>query len=150
MSLWLRRYRNESEFESFFRSVNALAREFERGFSSATPRGVRRGTWPLANLVDQGAAFTVSAALPGLSAEDIDLTVTAEGLTLKGERALKAPEGYAVHRQERHAASFSRTLSFPGKVDPNKVEAVLKDGVLHVTVVKAVEQQPRQIQVKVS
>jgi HSP20 family protein len=150
MSLWLRTYRSEKDFENFFRSVNALAREFERGFSSATPRGVRRGTWPLTNLVDQGASFMVSAALPGLGVEDIELTVTAEGLTLKGERALVAPEGYSVHRQERGAASFSRTLSFPSKVDPDEVEAVLKDGVLHVTVAKAVEQRARQIQVKVS
>ena len=71
-------------------------------------------------------------------------------MTIKGERQDSAPEGYSVHRKERGAFRFTRSFALPAKVDVEKVQAVLKHGVLTVTLPKAKEAQPRQISVKAS
>ena len=72
------------------------------------------------------------------------------GKVMTAERKLTAPEGYAPRRQERASFRFSRSVALPVKVDPEKVTAAVKDGVLTVTLSKAEEARPRQIQVKVS
>jgi HSP20 family protein len=61
-----------------------------------------------------------------------------------------APEGYAVHRQERAAINFARSVSLPCQVDTDKVAAHVKDGLLTVTMEKSKEAQPRQITIKAS
>lgn len=147
MSLWLRSApQSHFFFEDFFHQVNALLRDFE---APEAPERVRRGTWPRANITDKGEAYVVRAALPGLSPESLSLQVTQEGLTLSGERKLEVPEGYSVHRQERTSKRFSRTFTLPAKVDPEKVEALFKDGILSVTLPRVAALKPRQIEVKV-
>jgi HSP20 family protein len=58
------------------------------------------------------------------------------------------PEGYTVHRRERPPMQFSRSFTLGVKIDPDKTEAELKDGVLKLTLQRAAEAQPRQIAVK--
>ncbi|MCK6588252.1 MAG: Hsp20/alpha crystallin family protein, partial [Polyangiaceae bacterium] len=69
-------------------------------------------------------------------------------LTLKGERKSDAPQGYTAHRRERAPIQFARSFSLPCRVDLEKTSAVVKDGLLTVTMAKAPEAQPRQIQVQ--
>jgi HSP20 family protein len=99
---------------------------------------------------DAGANVVVEADLPGVPEKNVDLTLADNVLFVTAERKLTAPEGYAPRRQERTSFRFSRSFAMPVKVDPEKVTATVKDGVLTVTLAKAEEARPRQIQVKVS
>lgn len=106
------------------------------------------GTWPLVNLYDAGDDLVITAQVPGLSEKDIQLTANQDQLTLSGERKVAAPEGYSAHRQERGSVKFSRSFTFPCKVNPEKTAATVKDGLLTVKLAKAAEAKPRQISVK--
>jgi len=99
---------------------------------------------------DAGANLVVEADLPGVPEKGVDLTLADNVLYVTAERKLVAPEGFAPRRQERTSFRFSRSVALPVKVDPEKVTATAKDGVLTVTLAKADEARPRQIQVKVS
>jgi HSP20 family protein len=99
---------------------------------------------------DAGTNLVVEADLPGISEKNVDLTLADNVLFVTAERKLTAPDGYAPRRQERASFRFSRSVALPVKVDPEKVTAAVKDGVLTVTLAKAEEARPRQIQVKVS
>ena len=89
------------------------------------------------------------AELPGVEMKDLDITITGSALTLKGVRKIESEvpdEKY--YRRERGAGPFGRSLELPHKVDTDKVEAVLKDGVLKIRLPKAAEVLPRRIEVK--
>ena len=68
-------------------------------------------------------------------------------LTISGERKVEAPEGYSVHRQERGSVKFSRSFTFPCRIDTEKASATVKDGVLTIKLAKAAEAKPRKITV---
>jgi HSP20 family protein len=105
-------------------------------------------SWPKVNVIDAGDTLVFRAEVPGVAESDFDLSVTAEGVTLSGERKTVVPEGYSVQRQERPAAKFSRSWTLPYKVDPDKTTAILTNGVLTITLTKAREAQPRHIAVR--
>ena len=103
---------------------------------------------PRVTFDDQGSSFVVRAEVPGVAEKDIELSATATALTLKGKRQVEAPKGYSTHRSERSSWSFARTFELPAKVDADRVEARLENGVLTVTLPKAPEAQPKQIAVR--
>jgi len=102
---------------------------------------------PAVTFADTGEALTLRAELPGLSEKDIDISVTANALTIKAERKVEVPEGYATHRRERQSFSFTQSYELPSRVDPEKVQASLKQGVLTLTLPKAAEAQPKRVTV---
>ena len=108
-----------------------------------------RGRWPRLSLSDAGQSLLLKAEVPGLTEKDIQLSIHQDVLTMSGERKQDVPEGYFVHRQERTPLKFARSFTLPCKVDPEKSAATLKDGVLTITLSKAPEAQPRQINVQV-
>jgi HSP20 family protein len=99
---------------------------------------------------DAGDSIVIEADLPGIAEKDVELTLADNVLFVTAERKLAVPEGYAPRRQERASFRFSRSHPLPVKVDPEKVVATVKDGVLTVTLAKAEEARPRQIRVKVA
>jgi HSP20 family protein len=99
---------------------------------------------------DEGKTFVVLAEVPGISQENLKVSLHNGTLTINGERSDDLPEGYTVHRKERAPIQFSRSFQLPAKVDPDKTTAELKDGILKLTLEKAAEAQPRQISVKVA
>ncbi|MBN1652882.1 MAG: Hsp20/alpha crystallin family protein [Deltaproteobacteria bacterium] len=100
-------------------------------------------------LNDNGHALQLRAELPGFSEKDLNITIEQGSLTIRGERKIEVPEGYAAHRQERGAMQFARSFTLPSLIDTSKVEAVLKNGILELTMPKAEEARPREIQVRV-
>lgn len=130
--------------DRLFEEYDAPARAQLRGEFDQPPRYV---TGPRIHLFDVGNAFIVKADLPGMTEKDVQISLNQDVLTLTGERKSDAPEGYVVHRKERNAVRFSRSFTLPSKVDPEKASAVLKNGVLTLTLNKAAEAQPRQIAV---
>ena len=114
------------------------------GVPFTVARGVTTALWQL----DTAEQLVLRAEVPGVAEEDLDVTIDQETLTLKGTRKIEIPEGYTVHRQERAETTFARSFSLPCKVDADKTQAVLKDGLLTVNLPKAPEVHARQIAVK--
>lgn len=135
-----------SDFDRTFAALDELRRRLETPLFR--PFGYVEDGWPRVSLDDTGAALVVTAEVPGLTDKDLDIQLDKGTLTLRGERKLTAPEGYAVHRRERSSVSFARSLALPARVDAEKTTASVKDGVLTITLAKAAEDQPRQIAVK--
>jgi HSP20 family protein len=93
----------------------------------------------------------VRADLPGLSRDDVSVTLQDNYLTIRGEKKQETEQketNYFV--SERVYGAFARTIELPVVVDASKIEARFKDGVLQVTLPKAEEAKPKQIEVKVS
>ena len=144
-----------NSFPFIFETLNMGVDQLFQGFGSdflhfqglADPGGKSK---PGFILRDEGDAFALTADIPGVALEDIHIDVTAEGLTLRGERTVEQPEGFSTIRNERSNLSFSKFVEFPQKVDVNQCNASLKNGQLRVTIAKAEELRPRKIEVQVS
>ena len=104
-------------------------------------------TWPPANLFDNGESLVLQMEVPGMSEEDLNISIIQDVPTLAGERKQRLPEGVHIHRRERPASRFSRSFTLPFRVDTAKVEADLRDGLLTVMLPKHPEEQPRQIKI---
>lgn len=100
------------------------------------------GTWPRTNVIDSGASVIVTAEVPGLTRDDVQLSLNANVLTLSGERAPMPSERYAVQHQERTHAKFSRSVMLPCEVVADSIRASVEHGVLTVTLLKAPEGGP--------
>ena len=88
----------------------------------------------------------VTAELPGVRAEDLEVSAFQDTLTLRGKRP--APdEARAYHRRERQQGEFVRTLNLPFRVDPNRVEANLENGVLRLSLHRPEEDKPKRIKI---
>jgi HSP20 family protein len=125
-----------------------MNRLFDRWGAPAAPFG-NLVAFPPVNIWEDGEQLHVEAELPGLSLKDLEIFVTGgDQLTLKGERKTPSPEKAAWHRRERLYGSFHRTFTLPFRVDAEKVEACLENGVLHVTLAKHESARPRKIPVK--
>lgn len=108
-------------------------------------------SFPPVNVWEEGEAIHVEAELPGLNLADLDISVTGGNqLTIKGERKPVTPEKCVRHREERSFGSFTRVLTLPFPVDPDKVEARFENGVLRVQLPKHEAARPRKIVVKSS
>jgi len=143
----------DSEWSPRVRGFEALRREMDRlfsGYERSFDAGLDQAAAPALCLQDNGDSLVLSADLPGLSPKDLDLSITGDTVVLKGERKVQVPDGYSVHRQERGSYSFQRAYRLPSKVEADKAQASLKNGVLTVTLPKAAEAKPRSITVKAS
>jgi HSP20 family protein len=106
-------------------------------------------TFPPVNAWEEGDQVVVEAELPGQDLKDLEIYVTGGNqLTIKGERKVQVPDKGVWHRQERTHGSFTRVLTLPFLVDPDKVEARLENGVLQVKLSKHESAKPRKIVVK--
>lgn len=103
---------------------------------------------PAVDIRETGDSYVVSAELPGLSKEDVQITIENNVLKLTGERRFeKEVKEEEFHRVERAYGTFSRAFALPTRVDPERVEASFKDGILTITVPKAAEARPRKIEI---
>jgi HSP20 family protein len=97
----------------------------------------------------EGAVLT--ALLPGIEPSAIDLSVSGDTITLKGERQSPEPgEGVRWHRRERGSGSFARSFTLPFEVESGRVEARFENGVLQVDLPRSEAQKARKIQVATS
>jgi HSP20 family protein len=127
-----------------------LQREVGRLFENLDPfqSTLRPHRFPPLNLYDAGDKYLLSVQLPGMLASDIDLSITGETLTIRGER--KRADGVkddSYRRQERPMGSWSRTITLPDRVEITQVGASFADGILTVRLPKAESAKPRHITV---
>lgn len=143
--------------------IDSLRRQIDRAFEDVgwggaggrrrlaflPGRGARQ--YPLVNVYDDGETLTVEALAPGLDTDKIDLSVLRNTLTIAGEKP--GPHNIApdrIHRIERAAGRFMRTVELPAEIDPDKVTARYANGFLVVTVSRAEAARPRKIAVQTS
>jgi len=135
------------ELERMRRQMDWLSGGLSRGLLRETTSGV----FPLMNVTEDKENFYVRAELPGFKADELDISVTGDTLSISGERKLPIEDEKAqYHRKEREAGSFNRIVSLPTQVDTNKVDAACQDGVLTVVLPKAEEAKPKKIAIKAS
>ncbi len=104
---------------------------------------------PAWNTFEDEQGFWVQAALPGMDRKDIEILVEDGTLLLKGERKDGASEsGRTYFSREIGGGTFSRSFRLPGNVDPNKVTATYKDGILTIALPKREDAKPRQIAIE--
>jgi len=122
-----------------------------RGLSRTSEERPLRGSWvPAVNILEREDAVVITADLPGLEAEDVEITVEEGTLTIRGERKLEeAAEGETFHRVERLYGSFERTFTLPNSVDVEKIEARSANGEMVLTLPKREESKPRSVKIQV-
>lgn len=110
-----------------------------------------RGSWsPAMDIFEDKEKVLVTAELPGLTRDDIQLQIDNNVLTISGERTLDNPEDRERYtRIERAYGRFARSFSLPNTIDSEKIEAKMENGVLRLTLPKRAEAQPRQIPIHV-
>ena len=131
-----------------FEEMRRLQEEVNRVFSAsvAGTRALAPGEFPALGVYANEDGVAVTAELPGVRAEDLEVSAFQDTLTLRGKRP--APdEARAYHRRERQQGEFVRTLNLPFRVDPNRVEANLENGVLRLSLHRPEEDKPKRIKI---
>jgi HSP20 family protein len=144
-----------------FSDLDALRREIDRALGEA---GVRPGArasrpgflpgrgarqYPLVNVYDDGERYTVEALAPGVDPDKLEITVVRTTLTISGDKP--GPSSVAaerVHRSERAAGRFVRTVDLPVEVEPAQVSAQYRNGLLVLTLPRAEAARPRRVAVQ--
>ena len=108
------------------------------------------GWTPALDVYESKDQFVVTAELPGMKKDDIDVSLHDGSLTISGERKSgKESNDTGVFRSERYFGRFQRTVDLPTRVESEKVNADYRDGILTITLPKVEEAKPRQISVSV-
>ena len=132
------------------KEIDQLQSEMNRLFDAVSKRRVFNiPAYPAVNIWVNKYGQIISAEMPGVHPEDLDIDVTGDALSISGVRKLdEEAEEARYHRRERNYGSFSRTVQLPFMVDTNKVEASFKNGVLLITLPRAEADKPKRIAVK--
>lgn len=136
-----------TDFGHPLRELDRLQEDLERLFTGVRRRLAVPASPPVAVWVNDEAVF-VTAELPGVAAEDLDVSVVTDNLTIRGKRTSGDAPSKAYLRKERPEGEFVRTISLPFRVDPEEVEAKIKNGVLELRLGRAREDRPRKVAVR--
>ena len=136
-----------NDFSPLLRLQSEMNRLFEDFFEDSPAQRSYGTRYPAMNLWEDGDAAWVESELPGLSMEDLDVTVTGKDVTISGERKIGEQKDASWHRRERPQGRFTRRLTLPWEIDADKVEAHFRDGVLTVKLPKCESCKPKKVKV---
>lgn len=137
--------RNRGELARLHNEMDDLFDGFFRGLDR--PFGYH--AWPALDVAEQDDAIVVRAEVPGCKADDIDISVYGNTLTISGEKKeTKESKDKGYYHTESMYGSFRREVNLPAEVDPAKVEATCKDGVLSIHLPKSAKSKAVKVQVK--
>lgn len=140
-----------SDADRVLAAMEDLRRRVDQLFGTIGEGGLATSSgWPRIGVFDNGSALIVTAEVPGLTKEDVEITIHQDVLTLSGDRHPDAPDAYSAHRQERSPAHFARTIPLPCRVLSEQASASIAHGVLTITIPKAPEARPRLVAVRPS
>lgn len=136
----------EREFNKLF---NSLSTRF--GFGSNGDDEYENAVWmPLTDIIEEDDKYILNLDLPGVSKKDVKISYSNGQLIVSGERKHeKERKGATYHRVERAYGKYYRSFNLPDKIMEDKIEAEFKDGALTITIPKAEEARPKEIEVKV-
>lgn len=140
--IWFEFNRIQRNLDDLVRRLDVSTRTpFEPWFSAAR-------IFPAINVTKVDNSYVVTAEIPGIVLEDLEIKVEGDTLTVRGERKPEnLGEGVSYHRKERVAGTFQRSLTLPTKVDADEVKARYAEGVLTITLPIEKTGQPKQINV---
>ncbi len=147
-------FRRLSDIDRLFGSMNRLRNRLNNLYSDFDTSHGLEYNWaieenmPKICLYEDNDNFGIMAEVPGIAKENLHLKIQGNYLEISGNRDSDVPEGYKIHRTERGSVSFSRSLTLPAEVDAVKVEAILKNGILYLTLPKAETAKSTKILIK--
>lgn len=140
---YLKRQRNE--LDRLHNEVDDLF----RGFFGDWGTRFGRTMWPTLDIVEKSDNIEVTAEVPGCKAEDINISVQGNVLTISGEKKMseeRKEEGY--YMQERSYGSFRRDVTLPCEIDTTRIDARYKEGILHLSLPKSEKAKSVKVKVK--
>ena len=130
-----------------WRDFRHLHRDMHRLFGQRSGWTARE--YPAVNLWRGDEDVVLTAEIPGVQADDLDISVQGDTVTLRGSRKVVAlQEGETYHRQERGSGNFVRAVQLPFEADADKVDASLEKGILNLRLPQAEVDKPKKIEVK--
>jgi HSP20 family protein len=147
---------NRDPFFALQREVNRLFDDMWNGFDlpllhAGTHAGVLDSGWPHLDLVEQEKEFLLTVEVPGMDEKDIDVQFADQCVILRGERREERNTDTSGHRySERYHGRFERRVPLSVEIEPEKAKAVLRNGVLTVTLPKAAQVQPSGHRIPIS
>jgi HSP20 family protein len=105
------------------------------------------GSYPPLNIFRKGDDLMLIAEVPGISKSDLDVQVKGRTIRLSGTKAIKYAENASLHRRERSAGRFDRSVTLPVEVDADGVKAECRDGILALFLPRAAQDKPRSIKI---
>ncbi len=141
-------------FRSLRQEVDRIFDDFFRGWSRPWTSGwltpMEGGFTPSVDLKETDKEFVLTAEVPGVSKDELDVTITEDSVTLRGERRQEKEEkNENYHYRETTYGAFQRVIPLPGEVVAEKAKAKLKDGVLTLVLPKAQPSKAKGVQVKI-
>lgn len=135
-------------FDEFRRLESELDQLVGRGGAWPTGiRAIRRGTFPPINVGSTADRVDVYVFASGIDPKALDISIQQNLLVISGQRAVRVAQEGNYYRRERYDGEFRRVITLPDDVDPERVDAKYRDGVLQITVRRRESAQPRQIAV---
>jgi HSP20 family protein len=105
------------------------------------------GSYPPVNIFQQGDDFVLVVELPGVAKSDLSIEAKENAIRIAGKKEVKYQEDASVHRRERIRGVFDRTIAIPIQIDPERIRAEYRDGVLALFIPRAEREKPRSIKI---
>jgi len=145
-----RKYPSFFGLHSLQNDVNRIFDEFFRGDVLADNSFFTRDWSPAVDILEKGDSYVLNAELPGMSKDDVKITIEENVLTIKGEKKNEEEKkDENVHRLERSYGLFERSFTLPGTIKVSDIDAQFNNGILTLTLPKAEEAKPKKIEVRV-
>src|SRR5262245_30067429 len=128
-------------FDALFRFQRALEQQLESDWLENATSGT--GAFPPINVFREGSDFTAVIEMPGLIKDDLNLEVKGNTIRISGNKTVNYGKKASMHRRERIAGSFDRTISLPVQLDPDRVVAEYRDGILALSFPHAESDKPK-------
>lgn len=135
-----------------FAQFRRLEQELDEVFGTSTPwtggiRSLPPGTFPEINVGGSDESVTVYLFAPGIDPKRLEISIQQNLLTVQGQREVTTHPQGTYYRRERFEGAFRRVISLPEDVDPDKVEATYRDGIVQISVRRREAARPRQIKI---
>ena len=135
-------------FDQLDRMRRQMDQLFGGGGGPAGIRSVAAGSYPAINVGASAEQVDIYVFAAGMDPKDLDLALEQNLLTISGERKVEPPQDAQIYRRERFSGGFRRVITLPDDVNPEKVNAAYRDGVLHIAVQRREVVKPRKIEIK--
>ena len=141
-------WRSFGEISRFRREMDDL---FNRIFGETSLSKIGLGKWqPLVDISETDTDIIIKAELPGIDAKDVDVSITGDRLTIKGEKQQEKEEKEENrYRSERYYGTYERVINLPASIVENKTEATFDKGILTITLPKVEKIKKKQVKIKV-
>ena len=134
------------------REFQRLEQELDEFFAGGTPwaggiRSLPPGTFPAVNVASSTDGVNVYVFAPGIDARSLEISLQQNVLTVDGRRAASEDSNATYYRNERFEGAFRRVIALPEDVDPEKVEASYRDGIVEIRIQRHESSKPRRIEI---